>query len=160
MKNVKLVALALSLALAACSDSNTGTVSFALTARQAAAPAASAELSSAGDSTVVMLGNDSIIIRSAQLVLRKVELKHSDVASCDAVAGNGDCEEFETGATLVTLPLGSTNIDRKSTRLNSSHGYISYAVFCLKKKKRTCAPKQTRKRHSSEQTPPTAHPAP
>src|SRR2546429_7326468 len=27
--------------------------------------------------------------------------------------------------------------DRKSTRLNSSHGYISYAVFCLKKKKYT-----------------------
>src|SRR2546422_5564305 len=27
--------------------------------------------------------------------------------------------------------------DRKSTRLNSSHGYISYAVFCLKKKKQT-----------------------
>src|SRR5687768_18069611 len=27
--------------------------------------------------------------------------------------------------------------DRKSTRLNSSHGYISYAVFCLKKKNRT-----------------------
>src|SRR2546422_2473737 len=27
--------------------------------------------------------------------------------------------------------------DRKSTRLNSSHGYISYAVFCLKKKKHT-----------------------
>src|SRR5256884_4080835 len=30
-----------------------------------------------------------------------------------------------------------TNLDRKSTRLNSSHGYISYAVFCLKKKKNT-----------------------
>src|SRR2546422_3159133 len=29
-------------------------------------------------------------------------------------------------------PIGP--IDRKSTRLNSSHGYISYAVFCLKKK--------------------------
>src|SRR2546422_7924240 len=29
-----------------------------------------------------------------------------------------------------------TVIDRKSTRLNSSHGYISYAVFCLKKKKK------------------------
>src|SRR2546429_1957555 len=27
--------------------------------------------------------------------------------------------------------------DRKSTRLNSSHGYISYAVFCLEKKKNT-----------------------
>src|SRR2546422_6532744 len=29
--------------------------------------------------------------------------------------------------------------DRKSTRLNSSHGYISYAVFCLKKKKQSIA---------------------
>src|SRR2546429_4899947 len=29
----------------------------------------------------------------------------------------------------------SSITDRKSTRLNSSHGYISYAVFCLKKKK-------------------------
>src|SRR5687768_17763435 len=29
--------------------------------------------------------------------------------------------------------------DRKSTRLNSSHGYISYAVFCLKKKKKRSA---------------------
>src|SRR2546429_4979352 len=35
--------------------------------------------------------------------------------------------------------------DRKSTRLNSSHGYISYAVFCLKKKKTThsLAPRNT-----------------
>src|SRR2546422_2610968 len=32
--------------------------------------------------------------------------------------------------------LGEMRLDRKSTRLNSSHGYISYAVFCLKKKKR------------------------
>src|SRR2546422_7201573 len=32
------------------------------------------------------------------------------------------------------LPPGLLR-DRKSTRLNSSHGYISYAVFCLKKKK-------------------------
>src|SRR5205809_865142 len=31
---------------------------------------------------------------------------------------------------------GGTPRDRKSTRLNSSHGYISYAVFCLKKKKK------------------------
>src|SRR2546422_3844465 len=29
---------------------------------------------------------------------------------------------------------GRARVDRKSTRLNSSHGYISYAVFCLKKK--------------------------
>src|SRR5687768_18108156 len=32
--------------------------------------------------------------------------------------------------------LADRGLDRKSTRLNSSHGYISYAVFCLKKKKR------------------------
>src|SRR2546429_3450400 len=31
--------------------------------------------------------------------------------------------------------ISREEIDRKSTRLNSSHGYISYAVFCLKKKK-------------------------
>src|SRR2546422_5145895 len=37
--------------------------------------------------------------------------------------------------------------DRKSTRLNSSHGYISYAVFCLKKKK-TKQPPLTRNRNS------------
>src|SRR5205809_4185911 len=36
------------------------------------------------------------------------------------------------------LPSGTVlRGDRKSTRLNSSHGYISYAVFCLKKKKKT-----------------------
>src|SRR2546422_2152411 len=33
-------------------------------------------------------------------------------------------------------PTSDTHRDRKSTRLNSSHGYISYAVFCLKKKKK------------------------
>src|SRR5206468_10101975 len=34
-------------------------------------------------------------------------------------------------------PSWSTSVDRKSTRLNSSHDQISYAVFCLKKKKIT-----------------------
>src|SRR2546429_5219465 len=37
---------------------------------------------------------------------------------------------FTESGEVSELPL-----DRKSTRLNSSHGYISYAVFCLKKKK-------------------------
>src|SRR2546429_2748980 len=37
--------------------------------------------------------------------------------------------------------------DRKSTRLNSSHGYISYAVFCLKKKKKTYHPGYDRRYH-------------
>src|SRR2546422_1228032 len=42
--------------------------------------------------------------------------------------------------TMETPSIGSDGPgtrDRKSTRLNSSHGYISYAVFCLKKKKNT-----------------------
>src|SRR5947209_9815440 len=33
-------------------------------------------------------------------------------------------------------PVKNSTVDRKSTRLNSSHANISYAVFCLKKKKR------------------------
>src|SRR2546422_8085928 len=37
-----------------------------------------------------------------------------------------------SGKRRIEPPFG----DRKSTRLNSSHGYISYAVFCLKKKKK------------------------
>src|SRR5256884_3395164 len=39
--------------------------------------------------------------------------------------------------TMKGRHYGSNWGDRKSTRLNSSHGYISYAVFCLKKKKTT-----------------------
>src|SRR2546429_2573472 len=35
---------------------------------------------------------------------------------------------------LSPAPTPESEEDRKSTRLNSSHGYISYAVFCLKKK--------------------------
>src|SRR2546429_6833277 len=41
------------------------------------------------------------------------------------------------GAARHRSPAGRAARDRKSTRLNSSHGYISYAVFCLKKKKIT-----------------------
>src|SRR2546422_3001058 len=40
-----------------------------------------------------------------------------------------------------------TSPDRKSTRLNSSHGYISYAVFCLKKKKHTPTEHTTEAKH-------------
>src|SRR5690625_5556006 len=38
-------------------------------------------------------------------------------------------------ATVLTNPYNTFSADRKSTRLNSSHVAISYAVFCLKKKK-------------------------
>src|SRR2546429_4259944 len=52
---------------------------------------------------------------------------------------------------------GKSPRDRKSTRLNSSHGYISYAVFCLKKKKNDHAPTCTSARTASPAPlPPTA----
>src|SRR5690554_7240111 len=40
-------------------------------------------------------------------------------------------------STLIKSLTGELPLDRKSTRLNSSHVRISYAVFCLKKKKKT-----------------------
>src|SRR5687768_18265867 len=47
--------------------------------------------------------------------------------------------ETKMSASMTTADLVETG-DRKSTRLNSSHGYISYAVFCLKKKKKQKTP--------------------
>src|SRR2546427_1743149 len=44
-------------------------------------------------------------------------------------------ELARNGDHLVTRHAGDLFLDRKSTRLNSSHSQISYAVFCLKKKK-------------------------
>src|SRR2546422_2025884 len=47
---------------------------------------------------------------------------------------------FQSLSAFLELVRRPANGDRKSTRLNSSHGYISYAVFCLKKKKRRTSP--------------------
>src|SRR2546429_6434456 len=44
---------------------------------------------------------------------------------------------------VETTAAGAAERDRKSTRLNSSHGYISYAVFCLKKKNNNTEPTST-----------------
>src|SRR3712207_8984796 len=52
-------------------------------------------------------------------------VEHADRARVGQLVGH---------AAQVTLEL---RVDRKSTRLNSSHANISYAVFCLKKKKNT-----------------------
>src|SRR5258708_10650798 len=45
--------------------------------------------------------------------------------------------ENRVGAVILVEGLQHDHLDRKSTRLNSSHQIISYAVFCLKKKNRT-----------------------
>src|SRR2546421_2119164 len=47
----------------------------------------------------------------------------------------------EEELTVSGIVLPDTARDRKSTRLNSSHDQISYAVFCLKKKKKTHPPR-------------------
>src|SRR5687768_18336354 len=49
---------------------------------------------------------------------------------------NGETIILDSLQNGLLATQGNTKVlDRKSTRLNSSHGYISYAVFCLKKKK-------------------------
>src|ERR1041385_4121086 len=48
--------------------------------------------------------------------------------------------EADIGGHFAAPVILRLEADRKSTRLNSSHGYISYAVFCLKKKKNRTTP--------------------
>src|SRR2546429_3775761 len=60
----------------------------------------------------------------------------------------GGCRGLDSKAQRIS-------IDRKSTRLNSSHGYISYAVFCLKKKK---PPRNLRLAQSSDVLTPSTSP--
>src|SRR2546422_6956474 len=61
------------------------------------------------------------------------------------------CEDNDSLTLTMEIPgLNEKDLDRKSTRLNSSHGYISYAVFCLKKKKH-------RQEHGSRALPTTVH---
>src|SRR3712207_7639366 len=59
----------------------------------------------------------------------------------DLVAGRGERRERaadgEGGVVEVRADREHPHRDRKSTRLNSSHANISYAVFCLKKKKKS-----------------------
>src|SRR2546422_2717268 len=61
-----------------------------------------------------------------------------------AVVGTRQCRG-DAGRAEPRRRAPRTRRDRKSTRLNSSHGYISYAVFCLKKKKNKIVRKQSEK---------------
>src|SRR5439155_4637704 len=79
--------------------------------------------------------DDALIGRADDLLdgMRRIEECHA----ADARGGGpavGQAEIRESGAELVEDDAGR---DRKSTRLNSSHVAISYAVFCLKKKKQS-----------------------
>src|SRR5438034_7896947 len=73
-----------------------------------------------------------------------IERRSANLRPGDSGAGSGGSAVPEASAPVAvsksaqnqTKPA-ENNTDRKSTRLNSSHTVISYAVFCLKKKKKT-----------------------
>src|SRR5689334_23905965 len=67
-------------------------------------------------------------------------LFRSDLA--DEVGDRGYSRAFRWCLTNVQWARGDVAGDRKSTRLNSSHSSISYAVFCLKKKKKLFHPQR------------------
>src|SRR5206468_7908692 len=64
--------------------------------------------------------------------------RNDERRGCPRPARTGACEPGQRGARAAAAraPRCPGSQDRKSTRLNSSHDQISYAVFCLKKKKR------------------------
>src|SRR2546422_6645892 len=65
---------------------------------------------------------------------RRASKKGGSTHECRPVRGRG---AVTPGISVVAeASRARRRRDRKSTRLNSSHGYISYAVFCLKKKKK------------------------
>src|SRR5256884_6000391 len=57
-------------------------------------------------------------------------------SSCACSSSVAASSAFSIRLSTSKRPRKRPPRDRKSTRLNSSHGYISYAVFCLKKKKK------------------------
>src|SRR2546422_2034462 len=73
------------------------------------------------------------LFRSQRQVLRPRGVRR-DERQVDL--GLGHRGELALGLLGRFLEALQRHADRKSTRLNSSHGYISYAVFCLKKKKK------------------------
>src|SRR2546430_10279694 len=61
-----------------------------------------------------------------------------------------DGDHYFHAASTMKLAVLLGVLDRKSTRLNSSHSQISYAVFCLKKKKYKSSPTSSQHQRSSQ----------
>src|SRR5258708_28086419 len=69
------------------------------------------------------------------LTLSSGQTNGNTMFSVPADVGSGTASAMHASGTLdFSTPAGNGSTDRKSTRLNSSHQIISYAVFCLKKK--------------------------
>src|SRR5699024_8286892 len=84
--------------------------------------------------TLVQQGSDPIItIQTDDAVIENLDLAYAnDGSEAAAIFINGDRNELKN-INIQTNSYGVHLDDRKSTRLNSSHVSISYAVFCLKK---------------------------
>src|SRR5687768_18208169 len=74
----------------------------------------------------------TLSLHDALPILRQEQHEQQQRSDREARLDAHDQHEDEGNSPREAAPR-----DRKSTRLNSSHGYISYAVFCLKKKKQT-----------------------
>src|SRR2546429_1829486 len=94
-------------------------------------------------STSSPLGVLSVLVLGMIALLLSPRLASAQVATASINGAVGDASGAGVPRARVVLRNEATNVtqttttgdtDRKSTRLNSSHGYISYAVFCLKKK--------------------------
>src|SRR2546427_3673884 len=78
----------------------------------------------------------SVLMRGKRSVTLDLKADSGKEAALQLIArADALIEGFRPGV-MERLGLGPNERDRKSTRLNSSHSQISYAVFCLKKKKK------------------------
>src|SRR2546429_7207706 len=68
--------------------------------------------------------------RTLDVALRVLEELLPGLLAAEAVELAVACRPADRAVRRDRMPLGQPERDRKSTRLNSSHGYISYAVFC------------------------------
>src|SRR3712207_6272778 len=105
---------------------------------------ATVEIPSPVDGEVVWLGAQigDVVAIGSPLIRLKVEAGDGASSGSDAVekaaeppARTANIEAQADGAVKTSDAIVEQQGDRKSTRLNSSHANISYAVFCLKKKK-------------------------
>src|SRR6185503_16496805 len=79
---------------------------------------------------------EDVVVNLPRIGGRKGFQKRADI--CPTTSNDVEAELFVRILRRFSVSDCSLRLkkDRKSTRLNSSHGYISYAVFCLKKKKK------------------------
>ena len=142
MKLIRWIPIA-ALALLACGDGSgpragrgNGFISLAVSSRRPTATTGTTRVALVGDSTFLMADPDTVIVRSVDLVVRRIKLKPDEVAGCvsdsaeqehedsaetddsaeaedDSVADEDaeGCEEIKAGPVLVSLPLGTTAIE-------------------------------------------------